>query len=317
MASADDPRRESEAARQRMTEIALEIAERTRSEQLRNYAVEKKDEWTAKAREKVQEKAHETAEDFKDAARSKAHDLKEAAVDKTVTMKDRAVGSPGLLAATGGLIGALAGWYLSRSGALQSHDRARYGYGRYGGRYGYDERRVFEGPYTGRAYSADETGGEFYGGDRYAAGGSRFADEARGKAEEMKERATEAIDSAKSGVEHAVERVREKVPSAGEMKERAQDYYHRASEEYPVALALGSLAFGFLSALLVPVSERERRALDDVKRKAQHGIEQIGHKVEEQISGAESSEAEPAKGAGQTTSASASEFGTSEPERLH
>ena len=111
-----------------------------------------------------------------------------------------------------------------------------------------------------------------------------------GATDTVKERMHGATDTVKERASHLRERashLRERVPSAGALKSRGSDWYGRALNEQPLALALGAVALGMLAASLLPVTDKERQLIEPAKRKAQEGISQLGDQVSQRLEGSE------------------------------
>lgn len=66
-------------------------------------------------------------------------------------------------------------------------------------------------------------------------------------------------------------------------RQRTSAAYHHAADEYPWALAVGAIGFGVLASMLVPATQKERSALESVKRRAQEGLKPLGEQVSEKL----------------------------------
>lgn len=150
----------------------------------------------------------------------------------------------------------------------------------------------------GSDYSAEGEGSEGLK-DRAAGALDSAKERASGAADTVKERVSGAADSVRARAHDAADTVRERashlrerVPSTGELKTRTTDFYNRALNEQPFALALGAVALGMLAASLLPVSDKERQLIEPAKRRAQEGISQLGdqvsHRLEESGDGEQS-----------------------------
>ncbi|NOJ92199.1 hypothetical protein HMI51_04475 [Corallococcus coralloides] len=114
----------------------------------------------------------------------------------------------------------------------------------------------------------------------------------------LKDRASEALHMAKETVGSTTENVkdrvrsqashlRERVPSPQALRGRTSQWYDRALEEQPLALALGAVALGMLTASLLPVTDKERQLLEPAKRRAQEGLAQLGDQMSQKLEGSE------------------------------
>lgn len=151
---------------------------------------------------------------------------------------------------------------------------------------------------TGVGYGSDYSESEGASLKDRAAGAVGSAKErVSGAAENVKERVHGATDTVKERMHGAADTVRERashlrerVPSGSELRSRTSDWYGRALNEQPLALALGAMALGMLAASLLPVSEKERELIEPAKRKAQEGIAQLGDQVSQKLEGSEEQE---------------------------
>lgn len=146
---------------------------------------------------------------------------------------------------------------------------------------------------TGVGYGSDYSESERESLKDRAAGAVDSAKEkVSGAADTVKERVHGAADTVKDRVHGAADSVRERashlrerVPSGSELKSRSSDFYNRALNEQPLALALGAVALGMLAASLLPVSDKERQLIEPAKRRAQEGLSQLGDQVSQKLEG--------------------------------
>lgn len=116
-------------------------------------------------------------------------------------------------------------------------------------------------------------------------------------ADTVRERVHGAADTVRGRMHDASDRVRERashlrerVPSGQQLRGRTSEWYDRALEEQPLALALGAVAIGMLTASLLPVSNKERQLLEPAKRRAQEGLSQLGDQVSQKLEGGDASQ---------------------------
>lgn len=170
---------------------------------------------------------------------------------------------------------------------------------------------------TGVGYGSDYSEGQGEGEslkDRAAGAVGSAKERVSGAAESVKERVHGATDTVRERMHGAAESVRERashlrerVPSRDALKSRTSDWYGRALNEQPLALALGAMALGMLAASLLPVSDKERQLIEPAKRKAQEGISQLGDQVSQRLEGSEDEGSEQsAYGSSMETSSSLS-----------
>ncbi|NOK34839.1 hypothetical protein [Corallococcus exercitus] len=130
---------------------------------------------------------------------------------------------------------------------------------------------------------------------------SGAADSVRGHvhdaADTVRSRVHDAADTVRSQASH----LRERVPSPQALRGRTSQWYDRALEEQPLALALGAVALGMLTASLLPVTDKERQLLEPAKRRAQEGLSQLGDQVSQKLEGSESEEESETALAGPTS----------------
>ena len=294
MATADDARRESEAARERLSAIAQELASRTTPEQLKELAREKGTEWRETAKLKAREKATDFKDNAKLKAREKATDLKEKAVERGGRMKESAGEHPGMMGLVGGLLGASAGLLLAKAGQRnreQAFERA--GYRTYTPEYGYQPAVMPTEGYAAATYGAGLEEG--YAGERSPA--KERIGEAKERIASARENVSHRIEGARENVSHRIEGARERIgharerlPDREQLKARSRQYYDRAVNDYPWALAAAAIGFGFVASMLVPETEAEKRRFGEAKRKASERLREYGEEMEHRIAGNDSGE---------------------------
>jgi ElaB/YqjD/DUF883 family membrane-anchored ribosome-binding protein len=271
MGERDDARHQVEQTRARMTAMAHEVSRRMTP----RYAKER-------ATEMARERAMQT--------------------------RDRAVDNPWLVPLIGAGIGVLAGRALvSRAQDAREREWERRG------------RHWYPGDRRGIQYGAEDYGYETYGeawrdDEARSAGFIESTELASGEeGRSMRERASDAASDVKERVAGTASEVKERVAgTAAEVKERvgekAGEYGQRMREgaqhlreripdaerirerarEQPGLWALGAMALGALFGFAVPISERERRALEPAREKAREAGEQALDKLDKAMSRAES-----------------------------
>lgn len=320
MGEHDDALREIADARARMSVLADELGRRANPELLKarakEFALEKKEEVTEHAKQLAAEKR----EELKQQAREKVLDwkshAKETAMRKTYEWTDEATHTPRGLGLLGALLGAGVGSMLMKRAFRSRIEEREYrvrGYERipvgreriplyesereYSG--AYDSGRVI--PVTGyntrEEFSAEagERGGDGMHLKDRASEALHMAKETVGSTtENVKDRVSSAADSVRGRVHDAADTVRsqashlrERVPSPQAIRGRTSQWYDRAIEEQPLALALGAVALGMMAASLLPVSDKERQLLEPAKRRAQEGLAQLGDQVSQKLEGSE------------------------------
>jgi len=333
MGEHDDALREIADARARMSVLADELGRRANPELLKarakEFALEKKEEVTEHAKQLAAEKR----EELKQQAREKVLDwksqAKEKAMRKTYEWTDEATHTPRGLGLLGALLGAGVGSMLmkrafrsrieEREYRVREYERVPVGRERiplytaereyYGT---YDAGRVI--PVTGyntrEEYSADAGGHEGTHLKDRASEALHMAKETVGSTtENVKDRVSSAADSVRGRVHDAADAVRsqashlrERVPSPQALRGRTSQWYDRALEEQPLALALGAVALGMMAASLLPVTDKERQLLEPAKRRAQEGLAQLGDQVSQKLEGSEEAREEETSRAAESIS---------------
>ncbi|RKH07582.1 hypothetical protein D7V97_21245 [Corallococcus sp. CA053C] len=320
-----------ELLKARAKEFALEKKEEV-TEHAKHLAQEKRDELKQQAREKVLDwKSH-----AKETAMRKSHEWTDEA-----TRTPRGLGLLGALLGAGVGSMLMKRAFKSRIEERHGYDERGYrvrGYERvpvryYGrdDRYAESERYGAYGsgrdiPYpeynTAPGYNAGigERGSEGSNLKERAADALSSAKESVGSTTEgVKERVHDAADTVRERVHGAADTVRgrmhdasdrvrerashlrERVPSGQELRGRTSEWYDRALEEQPLALALGAVALGMLTASLLPVSNKERQLLEPARRRAQEGLSQLGDQVSQKLEGSNTSMDEETALAGPTS----------------
>ncbi|AFE07144.1 hypothetical protein COCOR_06816 [Corallococcus coralloides DSM 2259] len=316
MGEHDDALREIADARARMSVLADELGRRANPELLKarakEFALEKKEEVTEHAKQLAAEKR----EELKQQAREKVLDwkshAKETAMRKTYEWTDEATHTPRGLGLLGALLGAGVGSMLmkrafrsrieEREYRVREYERVPVGPGReriplyeaereYYGAYGSGRVIPVEGYNTREESSRDEG---MHLKDR-ASEALHMAKETVGSTtENVKDRVSSAADTVRGRVHDAADTVRsqashlrERVPSPQAIRGRTSQWYDRALEEQPLALALGAVALGMMAASLLPVTDKERQLLEPAKRRAQEGLAQLGDQVSQKLEGSE------------------------------
>lgn len=328
MGEHDDALREIADARARMSVLAEELGRRANPELLKarakEFALEKKEEVTEHAKQLAAEKR----EELKQQAREKVLDwkshAKETAMRKTYEWTDEVTHTPRGLGVLGALLGAGVGSMLmkrafrsrieERDYRVREYERIPVGLGReriplyeaereyYGA---YDSGRVVipsPGYHTRAEYSGDvdARGSEGMHLKERASEALHMAKETVGNTtDNVKDRVSSAADSVRGHVHDAADAVRsqashlrERVPSPQAIRGRTSQWYDRALEEQPLALALGAVALGMLAASLLPVSDKERQLLEPAKRRAQEGLSHLGDQVSQKLEGSEAAQNE-------------------------
>ncbi|MBN9682617.1 MULTISPECIES: hypothetical protein [unclassified Corallococcus] len=283
MGEHDDALREIADARARMSVLADELGRRANPELLKarakDFALEKKEEVTEHAKQLAAEKR----EELKQQAREKVLDwkshAKEKAMRKTYEWTDEATHTPRGLGLLGALLGAGVGSMLMkrafRSRIEEREYRVRERIPLYEA-----EREYYGAPDSGRVIpvagynTRDESTGDE---------GTHLKDRVSSAADSVRGRVHDAADTVRSQASH----LRERVPSPQAIRGRTSQWYDRALEEQPLALALGAVALGMLTASLLPVTDKERQLLEPAKRRAQEGLAQLGDQVSQKLEGSE------------------------------
>jgi hypothetical protein len=251
-----DERREIADARERMSELAVELARRASPEHLKAeakiYAGEKRTELKQLAKEAVMRKTTEWRE--------------------VATSSPKGIGILGAIA--GGVIGSIIAkrFAASRSGPmLERHEL-------WDGR---DEPSTYvaSGRYetTGDelpAMGASDSGGGGMG-DKLQSAKHAVMD----KAGSVMEKAGSAMDSLRGTASD----VRDRIPSPGDVRQRASRWYDQGINDQPLFFALGALALGMVASAVIPVSARERQMIEPAKRKVRETVSQVGEQLQQKV----------------------------------
>ncbi|WP_426731556.1 hypothetical protein [Myxococcus faecalis] len=325
MGEHDDALREIADARARMSVLADELGRRANPELMKARAkelvLEKKDE----VKEHAKQLAHDKGEELKQQARDKVLEWKsqarETAMRKTYDWTDEVTHTPRGLGWLGAVLGAGVGSMLMKRAfrsriderrGYREHRRVPVSYAREDRYLAYEDARGYRSREGSRSipYSEYSAAPSVGGSTGVGQGYGYVAEDARGEGPSMKDRAVSvkdsvsgATDSVKEHVAGAADTVRERVhgvkdnvserasqlrehiPSAGALRHRSSDFFSRALEEQPLAIALGAVALGMLAASLLPVSNKERQLIEPAKRRAQEGISQLGEQVGQKLEG--------------------------------
>jgi len=251
-----DERREISDARERMSELAVEIAHRASPEyvkaQVKTFASDKKVELKQRAKETV--------------------------MRKTTEWKQVATGTPkgiGMLGAiAGGLIGSIVAKRIAASKSGAMYERREYWDGR-------DEPTLYasHGSYemTGDDLSAGSHGSGV--GDKLQSAKASVV----GKATDVKGAVMDKASGAMDSLRGTASNVRDHIPSAGEVRYRASSWYDRSVNDQPLFFALGALAFGMMASAFIPVSERERQMMEPAKSKVRETVSKVGGQLQQKV----------------------------------
>jgi ElaB/YqjD/DUF883 family membrane-anchored ribosome-binding protein len=238
MGDRDDARHQVEQARARMTEVAHEVSRRMSTD----YAKER---------------------------------VTEMARDRAMQARDRAVDNPWLVPLIGAGIGALVGRALvsrAQDARGREWDRLDRDYARrpyYGAPSGVGFREDLGYGTYGESWREDTLAGRVTGtgagpglgseGERAAQGPTDREERAAGAVSDVRERVAEKAGEYRERVREGAHALRERIPDSETIRARAQ--------EQPGLWALGAMALGALFGFAVPVSERERRALEPARER--------------------------------------------------
>jgi ElaB/YqjD/DUF883 family membrane-anchored ribosome-binding protein len=237
MGDRDDARHQVEQTRARMTAVAHELSRRMSTDH---------------AKERATEMARDTA----------------------IRARDRAVDNPWLMPLIGAGIGALVGRaFLSRAQDAREREWERIdrGYVRRpyyaGAGLGYREDLGYET--YGESWREDTLAGRVTGtgvgpeGESRVEGAGQAASDlgerAAGAVSDVRERIGEKAEEYRERVREGAHALRERMPDSETIRTRAQ--------EQPGLWALGAMALGALFGFAVPMSERERRALEPARER--------------------------------------------------
>lgn len=193
---------------------------------------------------------------------------------RAMQARDRAVDNPWLVPLIGAGFGALVGRAIV-SRAQDSRDREweyrrvpRYGEARgfvsRGDDYGYE---AYGEAWRDEVPASSGDFGEERGlGERASAAASDVKERVAGTASEVKDRVTEKAGEYRERMREGAQHLRERLPDAGTIRDRAQ--------EQPGLWVVGAMALGALFGFAVPMSDRERRALEPAREKAREAGQQ-------------------------------------------
>ncbi|MHA7633837.1 hypothetical protein [Corallococcus sp. M7] len=291
MGEHDDALREIADARARMSVLADELGRRANPELLKarakEFALEKKEEVTEHAKQLAAEKR----EELKQQAREKVLDwkshAKETAMRKTYEWTDEATHTPRGLGLLGALLGAGVGSMLMKRAFRSRIEEREYRVREYERIPLYEaEREYYGAPGSGRVIPVE---GYNTREESTRDEGMHLKDRVSSAADTVRGRVHDAADTVRSQASH----LRERVPSPQAIRGRTSQWYDRALEEQPLALALGAVALGMLTASLLPVTDKERQLLEPAKRRAQEGLAQLGDQVSQKLEGSEEDTSSP------------------------
>lgn len=315
MGEHDDALREIAHARARMSVLADELGRRANPELLKarakEFALEKKEEVTEHAKHLAVEKREALKQQARDKVLDWKSQAKETTMRKTYELADEATHTPRGLGLLGALLGAGVGsmvmkrvfrsriderGYDERGYRIRGHERAyaAYGSGRdvpypeysgEAGERGQDEGTNLKNRAAGALSSARESVGSTTENVRERVGGAT---------ETLRGRVHDTADVVRTRASH----LRERVPSTRELRGRSSDWYDKALQEQPLALALGAVALGMLTASLLPVTNKERQLIEPAKRRAQEGLSQLGDQVSQKFEGSDASQEDEASSSG-------------------
>ncbi|GEN10008.1 hypothetical protein SAMN05443572_10787 [Myxococcus fulvus] len=293
----------------------------------RELVLEKKDEVKEHAKQLAHDKSEELKQQARDKVLEWKSQARETAMRKTYDWTDEVTHTPRGLGWLGAVLGAGVGSMLMKRAfrsriderrGYREHRRVPVSYAREDRYLAYEDERGYRSREGSRSipyseYSAAPSAGGTTG---VGQGYGYVAEDARGEGPSMKDRAVSAKDSVKDSLSGATDSVkehvagaadtvrervhgvkdnvserashlREHIPSAGDLRHRSSDFFGRALEEQPLALALGAVALGMLAASLLPVSNKERQLIEPAKRRAQEGISQLGEQVGQKLDGSQ------------------------------
>jgi len=282
MVERDDARRSIEDARERMSEIAEELARRANPDRLRAMA---------------KEEAVKRGKEFKDRAVNRGRDV-----------GTRVLSSPPFIATVGGVLGSVAGAMAARRFA-QSHEEIRswqgasdrYGFGTGGAEIlveedvrvqpdvassypasSYEDTAGYEGSSMGSSMggSIGSSSGSSSGGGGLTDKAGEIRSKVSERSHELRDRASSAAEDLKSRASEISHRMRDRMPSGGDIKVRSRDVVQRV-ERHPGFLLLGGLIAGAAAALLLPVTDVERQRVGPLRERARETIRSATEEIEE------------------------------------
>jgi len=218
---------------------------------------------------------------IREAAERQADIAKEAVVRKAVIVEGRVLGSSTTYSFLGALGGWLVGAWIGKRFASSLAANAIT-----------DDRRaalrssVGIGDQTAEALAAaKERASEAVSTakERATEAVSTVKERAADAVTTAKERANDAMIAAREKIGGSFSHARERIPSPHDVSQRVDSFIHSTASDRPLLFALVPLCFGALFALLIPVSAQERKAFSAAKQKVNEQLSAIGEKVEDRI----------------------------------
>jgi len=225
---------------------------------------------------------------IKEAAQRQAATAKEAVVRRAVIVEGQVLRS----STTYSLLGALGGWLLGsligRRFASSFAERAL------AENSGSSESPSRIGQQTAEAVASAK--------DKASEAVAVAKDKATEAVSSAKHRATDAVSAAKERIGGTLSHARERIPSAHDVSDRMGSFIHNTADNRPLLFALIPIGLGALFAMLLPVSDQERRVFSSAKQKVNEQLNALSEKVEERMAAAESgSQPETGSSAGDGT----------------
>ncbi len=97
------------------------------------------------------------------------------------------------------------------------------------------------------------------------------------KADELKSRASSKFDDIKGRASN----VRDRMPSSDEVRMRAR----KGWDQHPMMLSIVALIVGSVLGMLIPISRKEREALEPAKRRLREGVRDVGDTLDQRLQG--------------------------------
>ena len=282
MGDQDVPIHEIRDSRTRMSELADELARRAEPERLKAYASDKATELKERAKERLSEKKDELKMRARQAVRRRTTDMRERADTST---------GWGML---GAIIGAGVGSVLMKKTYEKRHE-AKF-------TPSYEEApALVPAPEGGLMRPSPEPSitekMKTRATEKYESVKERVQDkteELRGKGEELRGKGEELKERAGGMVEQA----RERISHLGEhgYRESLSARFSRSMQDQPLLLAVGGITLGMIVAGLIPESRKERQLIEPTKRKVKErlksSVSEVGHRLEEKLTGESEEEEE-------------------------